>query len=108
MIQSTTIYPLRNGEDLIVPFCRLSLINDSYLPSTVRKWNNLDPVIRNLDSVSKFKNELKKLDIQINPVPTYYAYGRKEKWAMYLYIKQSHERTFEQMFCCDRNCNILM
>ena len=78
MIQSTTIYPLRNGEDLIVPFCRLSLTNDLYLPSTVRKWNNLNPVIRNLDSVSKFKNELKKLDIQINPVPTYYAYGPRK------------------------------
>jgi hypothetical protein len=24
-IQSTTIYPLRNGDNLIVPFCRLSI-----------------------------------------------------------------------------------
>ena len=25
-IQSTTIYPLRNGDDLIVPFCRMFLV----------------------------------------------------------------------------------
>ena len=27
-IQSTTIYPLRNGNDIIVPFCRLSLTSN--------------------------------------------------------------------------------
>ena len=31
-IQSTTIYPLRNGDDIIVPFCRLSLTNSLYIP----------------------------------------------------------------------------
>ena len=29
-IQSTTIYPLRNGNDIIAPFCRLSLTRDSF------------------------------------------------------------------------------
>jgi hypothetical protein len=37
-IQSTTIYPLHNGSDLIVPFCRLSSMNSSFTPS-VREWN---------------------------------------------------------------------
>jgi hypothetical protein len=41
-IQSTTVYQLRNGEDIIIPFCRLSITNDSYIPSTIRQWNNLD------------------------------------------------------------------
>ena len=36
-IQSTTIYPLRNGNDIIVPFCRLSLTRDSFVPATVRE-----------------------------------------------------------------------
>ena len=30
-IQSTTIYPLRNGSDLIVPFCRFSSTNSSFI-----------------------------------------------------------------------------
>ena len=45
-IQSTTIYPLRNGNDIIVPFCRLSLTSDSFIPSTIRCWNRLNPTIR--------------------------------------------------------------
>ena len=36
-IQSTTIYPLRNGDDLIVPFCRLAITNSSFIPSTVKE-----------------------------------------------------------------------
>jgi hypothetical protein len=49
-IQSTTIYPLRNGNDIIVPFCRLSLTKDSFVPATVRKWNSLNLSVRNLDT----------------------------------------------------------
>ena len=56
IIQSTTIYPLRNGDNLIVPFCRLSITNSSFIPSTVKEWNKLDIAIRKLDSLSKFKS----------------------------------------------------
>ena len=35
-IQSTTVYPLRNGNDIILPFCRLALTNNSFIPSTIR------------------------------------------------------------------------
>jgi hypothetical protein len=58
-IQSTTIYPLRNGDNLIVPFCRLSITNSSFIPSTVKEWNKLDIAIRKLDSLSKFKNAIR-------------------------------------------------
>jgi hypothetical protein len=33
-IQSTTVYPLRNGSDIIMLFCRLSNTYDSFIPST--------------------------------------------------------------------------
>jgi hypothetical protein len=32
-VQNTTIYPLRNGSDLIIPFCRLSITTESFIPS---------------------------------------------------------------------------
>ena len=57
-INSTTIYPLRNGNDIIVPFCRLSLASDSFVPSTVREWNSLNLSVRNLETLSKFKKEI--------------------------------------------------
>jgi hypothetical protein len=54
-IQSTTIYPLRNGSDIIMPLCRLSNTYDSFIPSTIRQWNILYPSLRNVDSIAKFK-----------------------------------------------------
>ena len=58
-IQSTIIYPLRNGDHLIVPVCRLSITNSSFIPSTVKEWNTLVIAIRKLASLSKFKNALR-------------------------------------------------
>ena len=56
-IQSTTVYPLRNGSDIIMPFGRLSNTYDSFIPSTIRQWNSLDLSLRNVDSIAKFKAE---------------------------------------------------
>ena len=66
-IQSTTIYPLRNGDNLIVPFFRLSITNSSFIPSTVKEWNKLDIAIRKLDSLAKFKNVI-RLNSQSNKI----------------------------------------
>ena len=52
-IQSTTIYPLRNGDNLIVLFCRLSITNSSFIPSTVKEWNKLDIAIRFIIQILK-------------------------------------------------------
>jgi hypothetical protein len=61
-MQSTSVYPLRNGNDIILPFCRLSSARDSFIPSTIQMWNSLNNNIRNVDTLSKFKSELKKID----------------------------------------------
>jgi hypothetical protein len=59
-VQSTTTYPLRNGSDLIIPFCRLSITTESFIPSTVKLWNRLDQSNRILDTLTKFKKALRK------------------------------------------------
>ena len=61
-IQSTTLYPLRNGSNIIIPYCRLSLTTDSFIPSTIRKWNSLDNSVRNVYSLKQFKTELRNMD----------------------------------------------
>ena len=76
-VQSTTNYPLRNGHDIIVPFCRLSLTTESFIPSTIREWNKLDPKIRSVDSISKFKKELKN-DSLLCKIETFYLYGPRK------------------------------
>ena len=35
-IQSTTVYPLRDRSDIIIPICRLSITYDSFIPSAIR------------------------------------------------------------------------
>jgi hypothetical protein len=40
-IQSTSVYPLRNGNDIILPFCRLSSTRDSFISSTIKMCNML-------------------------------------------------------------------
>ena len=72
-LQSTTIYPLRHGEDIIIPFCRLALTSESFIPSTIRQWNSLDISIRKAESLSKFKNAIKTKPGEYPP--KYYAYG---------------------------------
>ena len=73
-VQSTTNYPLRYSHDIIVPFCRLSLTTESFIPSTIREWNKLDPKNRSVDSISKFKKELKN-DSLLCKTETFYLYG---------------------------------
>ena len=76
-IQSTTIYPLRNGNDIIVPFYRLSLLSrDSFVPATVREWNSLNLSVRNLDTLSKFRKAIRSsISMQI---PRHYSYGPRK------------------------------
>ena len=74
-MQSTSVYPLRNWNDIILPFCRPSSTRDSFIPSTIKMWNSLNNTIRNVDTLSKFKSELKKIDEAENHVvPKHYFY----------------------------------
>ena len=75
-IQSTTIYPLRNGNNIIVPFCRLSLTKDSFVSATVREWSNLNLTVRNLDTLSKFKKAIRSSIAM--PIPRHYSYGPRK------------------------------
>jgi hypothetical protein len=36
------------------------------MPSTIKTWNSLNNTIRNVDTLSKFKSELKKIDETAN------------------------------------------
>jgi hypothetical protein len=76
-IQRTTVYPLRNGSDIIIPFCRLSITCDSFIPSTIHQWNSLNPSLRNVEFIAKFKTELRKQK-DIRQVPKHYEIGPRK------------------------------
>ena len=72
-------YPLRNWNDIILPFCRLSSTRNSFIPSTIKMWNSLNNTIRNVDTLSKFNSEIKKIDESENhAVPKHYFYGPRK------------------------------
>ena len=60
-----------------MPFCRLSNTYDSFIPSTIRQWNSLDPSLRNVDSIAKFKAELRKRK-DISQVLKHYEIGPRK------------------------------
>jgi hypothetical protein len=50
---------LENNENYVLPRCRLRISKQSFIPSTVRMWNDLSPTIRNLQTISQFKLKIK-------------------------------------------------
>lgn len=77
-IQSLTTYPLRNGEDIVMPFCRLSITRESFIPSTIKEWNKLDVSLRNVDSLAKFKTRIKPNKVNAHRVPLFYTSGPRK------------------------------
>jgi hypothetical protein len=89
-IQSISVYPLRNWNDIILPFCRLSSTRDSFNPSTIKMWNSLNNTIRNIDSLSKFKSELKKIDETENhALPKHYFHGPRKLNIIFTLLRSS-------------------
>jgi hypothetical protein len=52
------VYLLRNRSD--TTFCRLSITYDSFILSTIRQWNRLNPSLRSVEYIAKCKTELRK------------------------------------------------
>ena len=78
-VQSTTIYPLRNGSDLIISFCRLSITTECFIQSTVKLWNRLDQFDRNLDTLTKFKKAIRKEQSDnTKRIPKHFYYGPRK------------------------------
>jgi hypothetical protein len=55
----------------------------------MKMWNSLNDTIRNVDYISKFKSELKKIDETENhAVPKHYLYGSRK-----MNIMLTHQRS---------------
>ena len=54
-------YQLRNARAIKIPKCTKNYFLKSYIPSTIKMWNDLPLNIRLLDDLDTFKNELARL-----------------------------------------------
>ena len=71
---STCIYPLRNSNNIAIPFARSEILYRSCITSSVTLWNSLDQIVRTIDSPKCFKNHIKNSYIT-NAVPSFYLVG---------------------------------
>lgn len=54
------MYLLCSGSDILIQFGRLSITYDSFILSTIRQWNRLNPSLRSVEYIAKCKTELRK------------------------------------------------
>ena len=59
-VSNITRYNLRNSNDLQTIDARTTLYYNSFLPSTVRAWNNVHEEAKHSDSINTFKGFLNK------------------------------------------------
>jgi hypothetical protein len=60
-LHQTVTYNLRNRDRLQVPFARTVRFFNYFTVCTARRWNDLDAEIRNMPTLTQFKNALKRL-----------------------------------------------
>ena len=72
---NTDTYNLRRNNSLLVPFIRKEIFSKSFLPKTIREWNNLSLELKESDSINLFKEKLKRL-YGPNKSKKLYSHGR--------------------------------
>ncbi len=70
------MYYLRNGDNLLTLPRRLEIYSNSAIPSAIKLWNDLDPDIRNSNTLDEFKTKLKE-KFKAPKVPAYYSHGER-------------------------------
>jgi hypothetical protein len=61
LVGEVSHYNLRNADNITIPMGRRTGYVNSYFPSAVRLWNGLDRHIKQSESISSFKDKLKKV-----------------------------------------------
>ena len=72
----STRYLSRNSENIPQLRTKHDFFENSFFPSTIKEWNNLDPHIRKSKSISIFKSNILKF-IRPKPNNVYYYHNPK-------------------------------
>ena len=78
LVSTVSRYPLRNSNSLQLIRCRTSGYKNSFLPSSVKAWNALDPSIRNMPTLNSFKSKLISQTACQKP-PSHYSHGNRSE-----------------------------
>ncbi len=84
--QTQARYTLRNANNIPLLHCRTQLYSKSYLPSTIREWNNLSDNEKNAPSLATFKAMLSKTDAK---PPIFYNIGSRQGQILHTRLRLS-------------------
>ena len=87
-ISQTNTYRLRDRENYATVVRRLEIYSKSVIPSSIKLWNDLDPDIRNSNSVSQFKSKIKNM-FKPHDVPSYFVSGERVLQMLHARIRNS-------------------
>ena len=74
LVENTTVYGLRNATNIRQTLSRTQLYYNSFLPFCIRAWNELSPDVRDVNSLTIFKNHTNENAIK---PPKYYFIGER-------------------------------
>jgi hypothetical protein len=72
----TNRYPLRNNDNINLPFFRTLISQQSCIPSSIQAWNNLDNNVRNSPTLTSFRSSVRRTSLAHNP-PLHYFTGNR-------------------------------
>jgi hypothetical protein len=88
-------YNLRNADNTRNIFCHTQLYSHSFLPSSIKDWNNLPVNYRNSPSISIFKSRLNE-DVQ--SVPSHYYVGERKYQIIHTRLRTHCSSLKEHLF----------
>ena len=88
-------YHLRNGNNLVSVPSRTSLYSGSFLPSTLREWNELPDDVRNSNSLVAFKAHLSRSKPQSNKL---FYFGKRRLQVIYTRLRTKCSTLFHHLF----------
>ena len=89
VIRDTTNYPLRNQNNITIPFCRTEIFRKSCIPSGIALWNSLHESLRNSSTLNSFKYQMKRELVDVQKVPPYYIYEDRYLSVMHSRIRNN-------------------
>ena len=92
---NTSRYSLRNSNNLQGILCRTALYSNSFLPSTIRAWNNLPAEVRQFDSLDTFKQFLSR---ERERVPKYFYSGNRRGQLLHTRIRTNCSNLNNDLF----------
>ena len=94
-------YNLRNANDFNLPAGRLSIYQKSFLPSTIRLWNNLSANIRDSPSTESFKFNLKNSYDTPKKPPDFYFVGSRLGNILHSRLRRKCSSLKSDLFRCN-------